>query len=394
MMQSGWEEQDLAARRLQRWRLVLGGSAEQQTPLAGDALQIDRALGALYDQGGRRGGLGASAPNVARWLGDIRKYFPQQVVRVLQQDALQRLNLQSMLLEPELLQSLTPDVHLAANLAALGHIMPEQVKQTARLVVRRVLDDLERRLSLPMQQAVRGALSRHSRKRRPRSSEIDWARTIRANLRHYLPQQKQLILQTLHGFGRRQSSLRDVVLCIDQSGSMATSVVYASVFGAVLASLRAVQTRMVLFDTQVVDLSDKLQDPVDVLFGVQLGGGTDINRALAYCQTLITRPQETVLILISDLEEGGDARQMLARSAQLQAAGVQMIALLALNDEGSPAYSQQMAQDYAALGIPAFACTPDLFPGLMAAALQREDIGLWAARNELQTAAPVAMQGA
>lgn len=376
-----------------RWRLVLGGNTADGTgcDLVGDDLVIDRTLSALYggDEDGegknRAGGLGKSTPNVARWLGDIRNYFPTSVVKIMQQDALTRLNLQSMLLEPELLASLTPDVQLAANLISLSQVMPQKVKATARIVVRKVVEDLERRLAEPLRQAVTGSLNRASRNLRPKHNEIDWHRTIRVNLRHYQPKLKTIIPQQLIGFGRKRSSLRDIVLCIDQSGSMATSVVYASVFGAALASLRAVSTKMVVFDTVVVDLSDKLADPVDVLFGIQLGGGTDINLALGYCQTLVARPEETILILISDLFEGGNQREMIARAAQLAASGVQMIALLALSDDGKPSYDHEVAQTFADLGIPGFACTPDLFPGLMAALINRGDLALWAAGNGIVT---------
>lgn len=376
---------------LRRWRMVLGGGAADGTgvSLSAEEQRIDQALAGLYDadhEAGRAAGLGKSAPNVARWLGDIRGYFPSSVVKLMQQDALERLNLQSMLLQPELMQSLTPDVHLAANLVALSKAMPEKVKETARLVVRRVVEDLEQRLAQPMRSAVLGSLNRQQRNRRPRHSEIDWQRTIRANLRHYQPQLNTLIVQQLIGYGRRRASLRDIILCIDQSGSMASSVVYASMFGAVLASLRAVSTKMVVFDTAVADLSEKLQDPVDVLFGIQLGGGTDINLALGYCQTIVERPQETVMVLISDLYEGGNAQQMLQRAAQLVASGVQLIALLALDDHGKPSYDHRIAQHFANLGIPAFACTPEMFPELMAALINRQDIGLWAAERDIVTA--------
>ncbi len=175
------------------------------------------------------------------------------------------------------------------------------------------------------------------------------------------------------------------MLGIDQSGSMAESVVYSSVFGAVLASLRSVQTRMVVFDTEVVDLTDDLDDPVDVLFGVQLGGGTDINRALAYCESVIERPADTVLVLISDLYEGGIAEEMLTRAAALVGSGVTVVALLALSDSGHPSYDVDHAAALAGIGVPAFACTPDLFPDLMAAAIERRDLTQWAAANDLVT---------
>jgi Mg-chelatase subunit ChlD len=253
------------------------------------------------------------------------------------------------------------------------------------MVVRRVVEALMRKLASPTRQAVLGSLNRATRSRRPRHSEIDWHRTIRANLRHYQPAHRTIIPETRIGYGRKRSSLRDIILCVDQSGSMASSVVYAGVFGAVLASLPAVQTRMVVFDTAVVDLTDAMRDPVDLLFGVQLGGGTDINRALAYCQGLIHRPQETILVLISDLYEGGNNDEMLRRAAALAGSGVQLIALLALSDDGAPGYSQQNAAALAALGAPAFACSPDLFPDLMAAAISRQDLGRWAAAHDIVT---------
>lgn len=373
--------------RARRWRLILGNAADDPVGgglgvLTGADLPIDRALQALYDSD-RQGGLGSSCPNVARWLGDIRQYFPSSVVQVMQKDALDRLNLRQMLFEPELLQTVEPNVHLVSQLLALKNVLPNKTKDTARLVVQRVVDELQRKLEQPTRQAVLGSLNRATRNRRPRHNEIDWHRTIRANLKHYQPDYKTIIPQTRIGFGRRRSSVRDIILCVDQSGSMATSVVYAGVFGAVLASQPAVGTWVVVFDTAVVDLTDKLADPVDVLFGTQLGGGTDINRALAYCQGLIRQPQETILVLISDLYEGGDAKEMLKRVATIAAGGVQMIALLALNDDGAPMFDRNHAATLAALDIPAFACTPDRFPDLMAAAIQRQDLNRWVAQQGL-----------
>jgi predicted metal-dependent peptidase len=303
----------------------------------------------------------------------------------MQKDALDRLDLKQMLFEPELLQTIEPDVQLVSQLLALKNILPNRTKETARIVVQRVVDDLKRKLEQPTRQAVLGSLNRAMRNRRPRHNEIDWNRTIRANLKHYQAEYRTIIPETRIGYGRKRSSLRDIILCVDQSGSMATSVVYAGVFSAVLASLPAVSTKMVVFDTAIVDLTEKLADPVDVLFGTQLGGGTDINRALGYCQSLIRQPQETILVLISDLYEGGDAKEMLKRVGILAASGVQMISLLALNDEGAPMFDKNHAAAFAALGIPAFACTPDLFPDLMAAAIQRQDISRWVATQGITT---------
>lgn len=380
--------------RARRWRLVLGeaGQSSCGIELGGEDLTIDRALAALYEPDGpdglnRRGGSGGSSPRVARWLGDIRKYFPSSVVRVMQRDALDRLNLRDMLVQPELLNAVQPDVHLVATLMSLNGVLPKKSQETARLVVRQVVDELMRRLDEPMRSAVTGALDRARRNRRPRHAEIDWPRTIRANLRHWQPSHHSLIPETLVGFGRKsRRPQREVILCIDQSGSMANSVVYSSIFGAVMASLPAVATRLVVFDTSVVDMTEELKDPVELLFGVQLGGGTDINQAVGYCQSLIREPHQTILVLISDLYEGGVEQGLLQRAAELVESGVQFIALLALSDEGRPAYDQRLAAKLAALGVPSFACTPDQFPGLMAAAIRREEIALWAAREGIVTA--------
>ncbi len=377
--------------RLRRWRLALGSEAESSCGPAGDGAwtEMDRALCALYEPEGpnglrAKGGRGGSAPSVARWLGDIRQYFPSSVVQLMQRDALERLNLQQMLLEPELLKQVQPDVNLVAQLIALRQLIPSKTRATARLVVQQVVDELMRRLDEPLRSAVRGALDRAQRNRRPRLAEVDWPRTIRANLRHYQPALRTVLPETLHGFGRKaRRPQRELVLCIDQSGSMANSVVYASIFGAVLTSLPALRTRLVVFDTAVVDLSDQLDDPVELLFGVQLGGGTDINGAVAYCQGLIQEPRNTIFVLISDLIEGGVEGQLLRRAAELVASGVQCVALLALSDEGAPVYDAQLAHALAGLGVPSFACTPDRFPALMAAAIRREDIGVWAAGEGL-----------
>lgn len=382
--------------RYRRWRLLLGGASEEPlgSTLTSDDAAMDGALAALYDSPDGRGGepldgrrrsagLGASAPRVARWLGDIRTYFPSTVVQVMQRDAIERLNLTSLLLEPELLESLEPDVHLVGTLLSLNRVMPETTKATARQVVAEVVAQIEQRIANATRSAVSGALNRAARTRRPRPADIDWNRTIAANLGHYLPEHRTVVPERLIGHGRRQQAIeRDVVLAIDQSGSMAASVVYASVFGAVLASMSSLRTSLVVFDTAVVDLTDRLDDPVDLLFGTQLGGGTDINRAIAYAQTLITRPQDSIFVLVSDLFEGGVRDQMLARIMALRSAGVQVVVLLALSDEGSPAFDQENAGALAELGVPAFACTPDAFPDLLAVALGRGDVAAWVSRNQ------------
>lgn len=378
-----------AAERLRRWRLLLGGDDADGTgiSLQGRDAAIDRALAALYDGSGfgqgRTGSLAGSAPVAARWLGDIREYFPSSVVRVMQKDAIDRLGMTRLLLEPEMLEAVVPDINMVTTLMSLSGVIPQKAKSTARSVVQRVVHDLQKKLDAPTRQAVAGALKRSTRTRRPRHAEIDWNRTIRANLKHYQAEYRTIVPETRIGYGRKRSELRSIIVCIDQSGSMGESVVYAGVFGAVLASIPALRTCVVAFDTSVVDLTEKMSDPVDVLMGVQLGGGTDIARALAYCQGLVRRPHDTIFALITDLYEGGDRQQMLRRCQELVDSGVRMVTLLTLSDKGAPTFDTANAAALASMGIPSFACTPDLFPDLMAAAINRQNLDRWAGEHGL-----------
>ncbi|WP_245581290.1 VWA domain-containing protein [Propionicicella superfundia] len=383
--------------RARRWRLVLGRPPSEDGPVL-DARDraMDAALAALYDNEatGKPGekdrilvGMGSSAPRVASWLGDIRKFFPSSVVQVMQADAIERLGLKRLLLEPEMMRTVTPDVHLVATLVELRALMPQQARATARAVVGQVVEEVERRLADRIRTATRGALNRTRRTSRPRPGDIDWNRTIRANLKNYQQQYNTVIAERLVGYGRRRTGFaREIVLCVDQSGSMATSVVYASIFACVLASIRALRTSLVVYDTAVVDLTDQLADPVDVIFGTQLGGGNDTPRALAYCERLVTRPSDTVLVLISDLYEGAGSEEMIGRLGALHADGVTVVVLLALDDDGKPSYDRDNAAALAALGIPCFACTPDAFPDLIATALGRADVAAWAARRDAEHA--------
>lgn len=378
--------------RGRRWTLALGvdGADEGGVALSESDRRMSSALSALYGDGEEkkgRGGLGGSAPRVAKWLGDIRDFFPASVVQVIQQDAFHRKGLRQMLLEPEFLAAVEADVNLVADLVALRGVMPDKTKETARVVIAKVVAALLARLEARTADAIRGALDRSRRTSRPRFADIDWPRTIRANLGNYQPEYRTVVPERLIGFMRQQRRIVDldeVILCVDQSGSMASSVVYASIFAAVMASLPVVATKLVCFDTAIVDLTEELADPVEVLFGVQLGGGTDINRAVAYCEDRIERPGKAHLILITDLYEGGDAEALVDRLARLAVSGVNVIVLLALSDTGRPSYDPHLSARVASLGIPVFACTPDLFPDLVATALRREDVHGWAADRDIK----------
>ena len=294
-------------------------------PAAATTAAIDAALAALYDapaaarasgpaaHAGEPAGWARSAPGVARWLGDIRSYFPSTVVQVMQRDAIERLDLPRLLLEPEMLAAVEPDIHLVGTLLSLNRVMPDETQATARPVVAKVVADLERRSRRRPRQAV-------TRRAEPGGPDQP-APPPRHRLEPHHPGEPAPLParapdDRARAAGRlrpaHRSRQRDVVLSVDQSGSMAASVVYSGVFAAVLASMRSLRTSLVVFDTAVVDLTDELHDPVEVLFGTQLGGGTDIN-ALAYCRPL-TRPRDSILVLISDLYEGGTPKRCCAGS--------------------------------------------------------------------------------
>lgn len=378
------------AERVRRWRLVLGGDDDGTgVGLTGPDARVDVALAAVYDapgrtdaqgrprSGRRAGGLTRSTPAVTRWLTDIRREFPTDVVHVLQRDAIDRLGLHRLLLEPEILGAVEPDVHLAALVVELGRHLPDESREVARALVAKVIDDLMQRLASRTRSSVRGALARSQRTRRPRPGDVDWDRTIRANLRTFTHDTGTIVPERLIGHARRDRSLaRDVVIAVDQSGSMAESVVHAALFAAVLASMPALRTRLLVFDTEVVDLSEVAADPVEVLFGCQLGGGTDLAMAVSACASLVTRPADTVVVLVTDLFDGGDPDRTVDLAARLTASGVTVVVLLALADDGAPVHDHVLAQRLAAVGVTSLACTPDRFPDVMAAALEGRAIVL------------------
>ncbi|OAV43528.1 VWA domain-containing protein [Lewinella sp. 4G2] len=359
---------------LRKWRLILGKEAEDpdggsDVNLPSRLAGMDDTLEALYAGQDRKGGLGRSSPNVNRWLGDIRKYFPSDTVHLLQRDALERLGLQQMLLEPELLDTIEPDVHLVGSLLSLKNLLPDRSRESARAVVMKVVQQLEKQLKRPVEQALAGRRRQHNRNRRPRPSDIDWDQTIRRNMKHYQPEYKTVLPVDLRGLSRSKAGLKHIILLIDQSGSMAASVVYAGVISCILASISTLKTHVVTFDTSVVDLTDQLPDPLELLFAIQLGGGTDIGKALRYAERLNTNPRDTVLVLLSDLFEGGQVQGMLAAMRRLQQTGITILPLLALSDEGAPAYDKEVAAALMDMGLHPFASTPGKFADVLAEAL-------------------------
>jgi Mg-chelatase subunit ChlD len=377
---------------LLRWRLALGPEAEQVASgcrlaglgdaapaalgVAGDRLSdFDKAMGFVYGDD-RRGGIGPSRPYIPTWLANLREFFSQEVVALVQKDAIERKDMKALLFEPETLALLDRNVELVATLVSARGMVPDQAKAIARQIVREVVEELRRKLEAEVRTAVYGALRRDLTSPLPIMRNLDWKRTIRRNLKGWDAQRRRLVPERFYFWAnQRRRHEWDVALLVDQSGSMAESVVYSSVMAAIFASLDVLRTRLLLFDTEVVDMTPLLSDPVELLFSAQLGGGTDINRAVAYAQqNFIERPDKTLFILITDLYEGGNAKELVARMRQLVESRVKVVTLLALSDSGHPSYDHGMAKALTDLGIPCFGCTPKKLVALMEKVLSGGDL--------------------
>ena len=371
---------------IKQWRLILGQD-EQDTQGTDGLLNaneelMDKTLSAVYgaEEGEdalprkKEGSLSNSSPHLAKWLANVRNCFPASAVQIIQRDAIERLHLTTLLTEKEVLDNVVPDVHLLSTLIALNGAIPERNKAAVRVLVGKIVEQLRSKIQWPLLQAVSGALKKNTRKRNPRLNEIDWNATILKNLKNYQPDYHTIIPEVKIGLARRQKRHSDVFVCIDESGSMESSLIYSAVFGSVLAGLSSISTHLVAFGSDVVDLTEKVSDPVEVLLGVQLGGGTDIGKALAYCRQQISNPLDSILFLITDLYDGYSTQGFLHHVAALVDAGVQLIVLTALSDDGSPDFNRTVAAQIAAYGVPVFGCTPDAFPEVMGKAINRESL--------------------
>lgn len=369
--------------QIARWRLVLGAQSEDvfsrmgMGGLSEEQFLMDQALSAIYGGPGEGFGAGSgpSAPRLSKWLGELRVLFDSETVAVVQNDAIERRGLRQLLLEPELLEGLEPDLDMAATLLMLKDQIPKKSKEAARAFIRKIVESINKMLESDVRRAVTAALNRRAHSPLPSAAAIDFRGTIRRNLKNYHPSLGAIIPERVLFFDRSSRVNRwHVILDIDQSGSMSRSILYASVMACILASMSAVRTHVVAFDTQIMDLTPLCADPVDLLFGFQMGGGTDIAKSVAYCQTLVEAPAKTLFFLISDLDEGGNRAALLRRLEGLKEDGVTVVVLLAIADGGKPYYDAQTAQRVAAMGIPCFACAPEKLPLLLERALKGQDL--------------------
>lgn len=288
-----------------------------------------------------------------------------------------RCGLKQLIFEPELLENLEPDVNLASTILLLKDQIPKRSKESVRLFIRKIVEEINKLLEQDIRRAVTAAINRRKHSPIPSAAALDYKTTISRNLKHYSRELHTIVPEHFYFFDRTSTTAANkwtVILDIDQSGSMGESVIYSSIVSCILASMSSLSTRIVAFDTNIVDLTEKSDDPVDLLFGFQLGGGTDIDKSVAYCQQYIENPSKTLFFLISDLEEGGNRAALLRRLEEMKESGVTVVCLLALTESGKPYYDASMAQKIAGLDIPCFACNPQMLPNLLERALRGQDL--------------------
>ena len=362
---------------LNRWRLVLGKQAEGEIPMNDTRLgRMDDALDFLYGREAgsdvRQGGLGSSSPTVAHWLNEVRTLFPQETAEVLQRHALDRYQLTELLADREVLEKLEPNQALLETVLNLKHLMKGPVLDTARRIVDKVVKELMEKMEQEVRTSALGKLNRSSRSPVRSIRNLDFKRTIRQNLSHYDTVNNRLMLEKLHFNGRikRYNPWR-VILCVDESGSMLGSVIHSAVMAGIFAKMPMLDTRLVIFDTSVVDLSGYADDPVQALMSIQLGGGTDIAGALRYCEGLVTQPHRTMVVLVSDLCEGGPRKDLYGVARDIIESGAKLVALTALDENATPAYDRTVGQTLADLGAWVGAMTPAKLADFMAQVMRQ-----------------------
>jgi Mg-chelatase subunit ChlD len=365
-------------KRRVRWRLVLGETTENTLGSLPDEWQDrETAIGFLYDRelqgqnirsrgnsGGhnrdRPGTLDPSNLTVPDWINAIHELFPQKTIERLEKDALERYHLEEMVTNPDLLSRAQPSETLLKAVLRTKHLMNQQVLAMARDLVRKVVEELMEKLAQKVQSPFTGSLNRQQRSYIKIAKNFDAPTTIRRNLKHYSKQRQQLVIQTpyFNSRIRRQVDRWQLIILVDESGSMLDSVIHSAVTAAIFFGIKSLKTHLCLFDTAVVDVTADCTDPVETLMKVQLGGGTDIGQAMAYAQTIVENPRRTIVILITDFYEGAPVERLLSVTKQLIESGVTILGLAALDEQANPNFDRNLAQQMVNLGAQVGAMTP------------------------------------
>ena len=359
--------------KLQRWRLILGGDAEEGLGggLDGQQERQDRALGYLYNREyrpgrnvrankDRHGGLEDSQLSVPDWINEVHELFPKRTIERIERDALDRYHLDELVTNPELLRRAQPSQSLLRAILHTKHLMNQQVLGIARDLVRKVIEQLMLKLARPVRQVFLGARNRRERTQLRTAKNFDPRATVRRNLSNYNTEEERLYIRDPFFFSRvrRQSDRWQVIVLVDESGSMLDSVIHAAVTAAIFVGVRSLKTHLVLFDTNVVDVTEDAGDPVETILKVQLGGGTDIGGAMHYASTLVENPRRTIVVLITDFFEGAPVERLYAVAKGLIDSGVTVLGLAALDERADPTYDRGIAEHLVTLGCHCGAMTP------------------------------------
>ncbi len=357
---------------LNRWRLVLGKYANRQIGFSSDTaryMDMEEVLDYLYSREygeeqeirqERSAGSGGSQLTVPGWIREMKRLFPKETVEVMERHALEKYNMTELLTDPEVLRKLEPNRELLKTILELKHMMKGEVLQLAREIVRKVAEEIARQLEQDMRKALFGQLDRTSGSPIRSARNLDIKKTIRRNLQNYDAEKKQLVLKQVY-FHSRMKRFHQwrVIICVDESGSMLDSVIHSAIMAGIFAKLPMLDTKLVIFDTNVVDLSGYVEDPVETLMSVQLGGGTHIANALTYCENLIENPHRTMVVLVSDLYEGGSYSNLYHVCKNILEGGSKLIALTALDSDATPNYDRKVASTLANMGAFVGAMTPE-----------------------------------
>jgi Mg-chelatase subunit ChlD len=364
---------------LTRWRLVLGKTAEQYGICIGvgdeEASRIEALVGFLFADSGsqgqtknRQGGLGqGQAMNVPRWVDEVGQLFPREAKEVMERELINRRGLRELMEKPEILERIEPNQELVKTLLTHRDLMNEKTRVLARKIIDRVIEDLKKRLKVQIEPAITGAIRRDKHSPRRVYRNLDLRRTVRRNLQNFDAASRKLLVDRLYFHAaERKSRPWHIIVAVDQSGSMLDSAIYSAVMASIFAGLPSVRTSLFLFDTDIADLTDQVGQPVDVLLSIQLGGGTDITKALQYDQQLVREPARTIVVLITDFYEGRDERDLLRQVRAMAQAGVRMIGLGALGYDARPAYNKTTARKLRKMGMDILVCTPEKLAECMA----------------------------
>ncbi|MCA9109648.1 MAG: VWA domain-containing protein [Planctomycetaceae bacterium] len=365
---------------LARWRLVLGRDAEQEhITCAGDdeCERIESLVGFLFEktgsggqqkQGDRKGGLGSGhALTVPEWIDAVTELFPRSAKEVMERELVQRRGIHELLDQPKLLEKVEPNLELVKTLLTHKDLLNPKTRVLARKIIDQVVQQLKQKMKLQVESAITGALRRDRHSPRKVFRNLDLKTTIRRNLQNYNTEREKLFVDRMYFFAaERKKRPWHVIVTVDQSGSMLDSAIFSAVMASIFAELPSVRTSLVLFDTAVVDLSDRVGAPVDVLLSIQLGGGTDITQAMIYSQQLAREPARTIVVLITDFYEGRDERDLINQVKEMSQSGIRMIGLGALGYDARPEYNKSTAKKCRKAGMDILVCTPERLAECMA----------------------------